>query len=67
MPRRRLGNSAIDQNLTVRITKEMRADIDRIARQRDWTVGLVVREALRAGLAVVEQMRNGHAGNQDHD
>lgn len=60
MPRRRVEDEDLSVSLTVRMTQRMHDQLRRLAEDRDWTIGLVVREALKAGM---DTLRN--AGRQD--
>lgn len=56
MPKqRRKDVDVLDQNLTVRISNEIREEIDRVSEDKGWSIGLVVREAIKAGLPIVSQ------------
>lgn len=56
MPKRRRKDADVfDQNLTVRISSEIREEIDQVSDDKGWSIGLVVREAIKAGLPIVAQ------------
>ncbi len=54
MARQRRREGMLDAPLNVRIEQRMRDKLDRLAEQKGWTLGLVVREALKEGLPRLE-------------
>lgn len=59
MPKRRLDDDALNESLTIRINRKLRDALEEVAKDRDWSVGLVVREALDVGLASLRRQARG--------
>ncbi len=56
MPKKRRSSAAtLDQNLTIRVSDEMRDRLDQLADKKGVTVGAIVRSALETGLVRLEE------------
>jgi len=56
VPKKKRSSAAtLDQNLTIRVSDEMRDHLDQIADKRGLTVGAIARLALEAGLVSLEE------------